>query len=166
MTAADKYFLKAREAYPFNIDELTEALDYGLSHDDEHAGLLTLKGLVYWEHLGQFAAARECFELALLSDNTYINAYYAYVRFSTAVAEETKATKLLAGLGKLKGTDKAYIAWLEAKLHESKERYADAVGKMKEAKQHSCCKQCGIFYNDELERVRAKKKSLKDAKQD
>jgi tetratricopeptide (TPR) repeat protein len=164
MTAADKYYLKAKNAR--DVDEALESIDYGLSHDDEHAGLLTLKGMIYWELLGQLASARECFELALLSDNSYISAYYAYIRYSIAVDEETKAGKLLAAVFKLKGIDKAHVAWLEAMLHDSKARYSEAISKLKEARQFSCCKQCGNYYNEELERIKAKKKSMKEAKVD
>jgi hypothetical protein len=42
MTAADKYYLKAKDYYPYEIEEALEALEYGLSADETHAGLLTL----------------------------------------------------------------------------------------------------------------------------
>tara|TARA_Y100000768_G_scaffold319786_1_gene255499 strand:+ start:420 stop:554 length:135 start_codon:yes stop_codon:yes gene_type:complete len=37
-TLATKYFIKATDAYPFNLEETIEALDYALSYDETHAG--------------------------------------------------------------------------------------------------------------------------------
>src|SRR5690606_7466938 len=95
MTAADKYYLKAQDYYPCNLEEVLEALEYGLSCDEEHAGLHTLKGQVYYHYLKQFEAAKECFELALFYDKGFVDAYYAYIDLALTVKAYTKAEKLI-----------------------------------------------------------------------
>lgn len=80
MNAADKYFLKAKDNYPYNIEDAIEALEYGLSCDSEHPGLLALMGYIYYNDLGKLDNAFNCFEQALLVDAAYIDTYYAYIK--------------------------------------------------------------------------------------
>jgi hypothetical protein len=50
ITQADKYFLKAFDAFDYDMEELVESLDYALSHDEEHAPTLCLLGRTHGEN--------------------------------------------------------------------------------------------------------------------
>jgi tetratricopeptide (TPR) repeat protein len=160
MTAADKYYLKAKDNYPYNLDDALEALEYGLSHDDGHPGLLTLKGRIYYDDLKQFEAARECFELALWNDNSFVEVYYAYIRLALGMEEYKKAEKLIANAHKVPGIDKARILYFEAQLLEKQNKYHNAIDTLNRARE--CCmnKESFSFYEEELERVRTKNDDL------
>jgi tetratricopeptide (TPR) repeat protein len=158
MTAADKYYLKAKENYPYNLDDVLEALEYGLSCDNEHPGLLTLMATIYERDLKQFNAAREQYELALFYDNTFVDAYYAYIQFALRMNDDKKAARLIASAMHVAGIDKARILYLRALLHTQQGQYASAIADMKAARQHCQCKDGYSFYTKEQERIEQKQK--------
>jgi tetratricopeptide (TPR) repeat protein len=164
MTAADKYYLKAEENYPFNLEEALEALEYGLSTDDMHPGLLTLKGRIYHRNLRQFDLARECFETALYSDSLYVDTYYAYMYLLLWLNELEKAGRLIARALKVPGIDRPQVLYFKAIMHEKQGEFQVAAGCLREAAQYSLSKQCYKFYTGEIERVRAKDKDLEAQK--
>jgi tetratricopeptide (TPR) repeat protein len=153
MTAADKYFLKAKDNYPFCLDEAIEALEYGLACDNEHAGLLTLQATIYFKDLKQFEAAKECYELALFYNSSYVDAWYAYIGFATAMKEYAKVEKLVAGALQVKGVDTARVLYLSARCTEAQGEFALAVSIMKKSKVYCSCSDCYKFYEDEIERI-------------
>jgi tetratricopeptide (TPR) repeat protein len=156
MTAADKYYLKARDNYPYNLEEALEALDYGLSCDDTHAGLLTLQGNIYFKDLKQFSAAKDCFELAIFHDVLFVDTYYAYIEFALAMNNYKKAEKLITQALQVNGIEKARVLYLHALLFEKQDVYADAINQLKLAKQHCDSKESYSFLAGELERLQAK----------
>jgi tetratricopeptide (TPR) repeat protein len=164
MTAADKYYLKAKEYYPFDLEIALEALDYGLSCDSGHPALLTLMGTVYWKNLKQFDAARENFELALYHDNSFVDAYYAYTMFAITMDEFKKAEKLVAAALKVKGADHAHIYYCEALLKEKQQKYTAAIDSLRKAAQYCMKKECYSSYQEEIERIQLKNKDLKEYK--
>lgn len=162
MNAADKYYLKAKENYPYCLEEALEALDYSLSHDDTHAGLLTLQGKIYYRDLSRFDAARENFELALYHEPGYVPAYYEYVRLAVIIDDYAKAEKLIARALNVPGIDKAGIYYNEALLLEKGAEYGAAVNSLKKALLACQRKDCQAFYTEEVERLMAKKAQAKE----
>ena len=51
MSSIDRYLVKAIDAYPYNLEEAIESLDYALSGDNNNAATLCLYGRVYAEQL-------------------------------------------------------------------------------------------------------------------
>ncbi|MBP6238275.1 MAG: hypothetical protein KA270_13100 [Saprospiraceae bacterium] len=49
MSSIDRYLVKALDAYPYNLEEAIESLDYALSGDNNNAATLCLYGRVYAE---------------------------------------------------------------------------------------------------------------------
>lgn len=162
MNAADKYYLKAKDNYPYNLEEALEALDYGLSHDDTHAGLLTLQGKVYYRDLSRFDAARENFELALYHEPGYIHAYYEYIRLAVMVDDCKKAEKLIRKAMAVPGTDKSRLHYSEAMMLEKQGAYIGAINSIKKAMLTCQSKDCHTFYCDELERLLSKNTQSKE----
>lgn len=162
MNAADKYFLKAKDNYPYNLEEALEALDYGLSHDDTHAGLLTLQGKIYYRDLSHFDAARENFELALYHEPGYVHTYYEYARLAIILDDFARAEKLIGKALTVPGIDKSRIYYNEALMFEKRVAYTGAINSMKKAMQHCQDKNCNEFFAGELERLLAKNTQSKE----
>lgn len=161
MTAADKYYLKARDYYPYNYEEALEALEYGLSCDDEHAGLLTLKGRIYYTDLKRFDAAKECFELALYYDASFTDTYYAYLDFALTIEDYPLMARLVAKALKQTGIDKAAILYKEALMYEMSGSYDNAVKSLANAKMHCTSGKSLSFYEEEAERVKEKERDVR-----
>ncbi len=159
MTAADKYYLKAKDNYPYDMDEALEALEYGLSCDDTHPGLLTLQGNIYYRNLCNFDLAIEYYELALFYDNRFTDTYYPYIQLCIDICNYTKAKQLIKRAATVPGIDKAQIAYRTAKMFEKQEMYKDAVAHINIAITICTEKECNTFLNDELERVQLKIKN-------
>lgn len=158
MTAADKYYLKAKDCYPYEIEEALEALEYGLSYDETHAGLLALKGKICHRDLRQFTIARECFELALYHDSQFVDTYYNYIRLLCELEEAKMAEKLVARALTVKGIDKAKIWHLEALVYEKQNMYTLALASLNNALEYSQDKDFYSFLQDEKKRVKKKSK--------
>lgn len=62
---ATSYYLKAFDAYPYEIGEVEENLDYALAYDSDHIPSLCLKSKLYLYHLGWTREARELAERAM-----------------------------------------------------------------------------------------------------
>jgi tetratricopeptide (TPR) repeat protein len=62
------YYLKAYDAYPFDLAEVEENLDYALAYDPEHQASLCLKSRYYLYDLNWIGQARELAERAVALD--------------------------------------------------------------------------------------------------
>ena len=51
MSLIDRYLCKAIDAYPYNLEDVIENLEYALSSDNNNAATLCLYGSVYAEQL-------------------------------------------------------------------------------------------------------------------
>lgn len=162
MTAADKYFLKAKDYYPYDLEQVLEALEYGLSADDMHPGLLTLMGKIYHHHLRQFEQARECFETSLYSDALYVDTYYAYAHLLLWLNELPKAAKIVDRALGVPGIDRPKMLYFKAILHEKQGDYQLATGSLREAIRHSLTAECHKYYEDEIERLLTKDKRIRE----
>jgi len=54
LNQADQYYLKALDFYPNDFEFVLENLQYALSHDDEHAQSLCLKGQIFMFYLKEY----------------------------------------------------------------------------------------------------------------
>lgn len=57
----NRYVLKALDAYPYNLEEVSESLEYALSYDSEDTTALCLMGRMHGEILKDFEAAKNYF---------------------------------------------------------------------------------------------------------
>ena len=60
-TLVNNYVFKALENYPYDLEEVMEALNYALSYDDKNTMALTLMGRVYAEKLFKYNDAIKIF---------------------------------------------------------------------------------------------------------
>ena len=64
----DKYLFQALDAYPYNLEEAVESLNYALSYDDKNPIALCLMGQIYAENLRNYEEAKEYYQQALAAD--------------------------------------------------------------------------------------------------
>ncbi|MAX80632.1 MAG: hypothetical protein CL843_10720 [Crocinitomicaceae bacterium] len=117
-TLATKYFIKATDAYPFNLEETIEALDYALSYDETHAGAHCLMGNVCLYYTLDYGAALYHFEQAMANDLNYTDTYYGYISLLLITGEYAKAHRLLTYAKKVKGIRQHRLLMLETELYE------------------------------------------------
>ncbi len=78
-TLINNYIFKALENYPYDLEEVMEALNYALSADDKNTMALTLMGRMYAEKLYKYDEAVGYFKLALAADIRAFEVYTPYI---------------------------------------------------------------------------------------
>lgn len=121
MSSIDKYLVKALDAYPYNLEEAIESLDYALSADDHNAATLCLYGRVYAEQLQDYATAKTYFQDALAADIKAVFVYPYFIQLLIDFDEDVEAEKLIQFALTIKGIDKPLII---SKLIVLKEKMA------------------------------------------
>jgi tetratricopeptide (TPR) repeat protein len=161
MTAADKYYIKARDSYPYEIDEALEALEYGLSVDETHPALLTLRGEIYHKVLCQFDAAADCFSWAVYYAPGYVDAWYQFIDLQLTVGDPTKAADLIKRVLTVRGINKGRVWHAEALLLEKQAKYEQALACIKEAICWTTLDDETEFYGKEKARIKKKLKKTR-----
>lgn len=130
----DKYVFQALDAYPYNLEETIESLNYALSYDEKNVVALCLMGRVYAEQLGDYEMAKIYYEKALAEDIHAINIYPKYINVLLWNEDYAEAEKLIDFALTVKGTDKAVLYLKKAILSEQRKEYKAALALLKEAK--------------------------------
>ncbi|MBK7638263.1 MAG: hypothetical protein WAT22_10865 [Saprospiraceae bacterium] len=158
MSSIDRYLSKALDAYPYNLEEVIESLDYALSGDNNNAATLCLYGRVYAEQLQDYVTAKAYFQDALAADMRAVFVYPYFIQLLIDFDEDVEAEKLIDFALTVKGIDKPLIL---SKLIILKEK----LGQFKEAKR-DIAKLKSIVLNDDYQvfmdkteaRIKVKKK--------
>jgi tetratricopeptide (TPR) repeat protein len=158
------YLFKALDAYPFNLAETLEALNYALAYDDSDVEALYLMGVVYAEQLGDYSSAIVYFEEAIAKqiDFAKVYPYYALVLLNNEDYE--KAEKVINFAVTLKGSDKASLKCIEATLSERQNKFKVALKMLKEAKKMGLNNDFITYVEGEISRVEKKLKLNKSKK--
>lgn len=136
MTQSEKYLMEALDAYPFNLEQVIESLNYALSYDDENPLALCLMGQVYSEQLSQYETAKDYFVRALSVDIHNLKVYPLYADVLLYNDDFEEAEKTIDFALTIKGIDKAVMYGKKALLHEYQMQYKKALKCWKKAKQH------------------------------
>jgi len=155
-TLVNNYIFKALDAYPYDLEEAMEALNYALSYDEKNVIALTLLGRIYAEALKDFEKSKTCFEEALTE---YITAFGVYPHYINVLLwnEDTKEAEKLIDFGlTVKGSNKALLYVKKANLFEQLKRYKAALKQLKKAKKHSYNNEFICIINAEKERIKGK----------
>lgn len=158
------YLFKALDAYPYNLEETLEALNYALSYNGSDAHALYLMGLVYAEQLQEYDIAKEYFAEAMASKMDLPVIYPFYIRTLIKNEDYQEAQKLLDFAYKVKGTDKAFLKSIQAVLYEKTGNYKRAVSSYKKAIRLAVNNAFVDYAEKELDRVKKKLKSPKKGK--
>ena len=133
----DKYIFQALDAYPYNLEETIESLNYALSYDEKNAVALCLMGRLYAEQLGNYEMAKTYYEHALAEDMHAVNIYPKYINVLLWNEDYAVAEKVIDFALTVKGTDKAVLYFKKAILFEKKKAYKAALSCLKTAKIHT-----------------------------
>lgn len=163
-TLSNKYFLKALEAYPYDLADAMESLNYALSYDSEHAGAHCLMGQLNMEQLKQYEKAEYHFDQALICDVNYTVTYEYYSLLSIYKKQYDKALRLIDYAYTIPAINRALMKHREAIIAEYSSRLDDAKKLMKEAYNISCNEEERGFIKLELERIKDKSGSSKKKK--
>ena len=161
-TINDTYLFKALDAFPYDIEETMEALNYALSYNEKNPIALGLMARVHGEVLGQYEEAKEYFQEALGYDMQCIKLYPHYIDVLLWNEDYNEAEKLIDFALTVKGTDKGVLYLKKATLYESKFEFKEALKCLKSAKEYTFN---GSFMSDlEDEKSRIKDKMPKKKK--
>jgi tetratricopeptide (TPR) repeat protein len=168
-TLINNYVFKALENYPYDLEEVMEALNYALSYDDKNTMALTLMGKVYAEKLYKYEEAILYFKEALAEN---INAFEVYTPYINTLLwnEDYKVAKDFIDFAlTVKGSDKALLYLKKAILCEQKKQYKKALTFIKLAKENTCNSEFMESINEEKTRIKgkiSKKKNVKSSNKD
>ncbi|WP_430967804.1 tetratricopeptide repeat protein [Spongiimicrobium sp. 2-473A-2-J] len=160
------YLFKALDAYPYNLEEAIEALNYALSYDAKNVQALYLMGKIYTEQLGEFETAKSCFSEALASGLDWPKIYPAYIRTLVLNEDYEEAQKLLDFAIVRKATDKGALYFYQGLLKEVQGEFKEAIKAYKQAKRHGLNNEFIRRVEEEISRVKGKfgKKKSKNKK--
>lgn len=163
-TLSNKYYLKALEAYPYDLTDTMESLDYALSYDSEHAGAHCLLGQLNMEQLKQYEKAKYHFDQALINDVNYTVTYEYYSLLFIYKQEYEKALKLINYALRIPSINRAIMKHREAIISEHLNELKKAKKMMKQAYHDSCDEEERSFIKLELDRIKAKSGASKRTK--
>ncbi len=165
----NNYVFKALDAFPFQLEETMEALQYALSYDDKDTMALCLMGEVYGYILEDYEKAKTYFTEALAENINAVAVYPHFINILLWNEDVAEAEKLIDFALTVKGTDKAFLYLRKAVLFERLKKYKKALSTLKLAKEH-CYNAVYLKYiKSEKERIKGKlprKKKKKKKKEE
>ena len=126
-TSADKYYIKALDNYPYDLEISLENLNYALSSDRNHAGANHLMAQLHMDYLNDFRNAMYYLEKALACEPENLNVCYSLITLFIKVRKPVKAKKLLKYTHKINGADQGKLFTLEALNYEYQRQYLQAL---------------------------------------
>lgn len=168
-TLTNNYVFKALENYPYDLEEVMEALSYALSNDDNNTMALTLMGKVHAEKLYKYEEAITYFKQALAENIRAFEVYTPYIN-TLLWNEDYKEAEEFIDFGlTVKGSDKAVLYLKKANLYEQLKDYDKALSFIKLAKEFTFNSEFMVDINIEKDRIKdkmPKKKKVKKSKKD
>ncbi|WP_438425689.1 hypothetical protein [Aquimarina macrocephali] len=161
----DKYLFQALDAYPYNLEEAVESLNYALSYDEKNPIALSLLGQIYAENLKNYEVAKEYYQQALAEDMYALDVYPKYINVLLWNEDYEEVEKLIDFALTVKGTDKAMLHLRKGILFEQKKDYKKALKCLKLAKENAYNNHFINDIKEEEERIKnkmPKKKKSKD----
>ena len=150
------YVLKALDAYPYDLAETLEALNYALSYNSRDIQALCLMGRLYAEQLQDYSTAKQYFIEALSED---VDAHYVYPHYIYTLIwndDFKEAETLLNFAFKIKGVNRGTLLLQKGQLYEARGEYKLAIAALKEAKKGGLNNSFVDFVKDEISRVEKK----------
>lgn len=129
----DTHLFEALDAYPYNLSEAIESLNYALSYDNKNTLAICLKGRIYAEQLKDYEQAKLCYEEALAVDIHALEVYPNFILTLIWNEDYDQAQKLIDFAMTIKGMDKALIHLRQAMLFESLHQLKEAKKAVKKA---------------------------------
>ena len=165
----NNYVLKAIDAYPYDLEETVENLNYALSYEANNAYALYLMGRLQAEQFEDYEKAKAYYAEALASKMDFHKVYSRYILVLLRNEDYVEAQKLIDYAFTVKGSNKSEIWVLQGQLFECKQTYKEALKAFKQAKRVAFKNDFIRFIDSEISRVKnkikpGKKKSSKSKK--
>lgn len=157
----NSYVLKALDAYPYDLEETLEALNYALSYNNKDVHALCLMGRMYSEQLQDYETAKQYFVEALSEG---IEVHYIYLHFIQTLLwndDYREAENLIDYALRVKGIDKGSLLLKKGQLYEATGKYKLALATLKEAKKGGLNNSFVDYVKGEISRVKSKVKPKK-----
>lgn len=160
INTADQYYLKAEDAYGYDIGETIENLNYALSYDEEHiqANLLMAKVLA-WE-FENWQEAEQYFTRIIAIDPNHSAVIDPYVDMLIYIGKWDKAEKLLHYAISIKGVDRGLVYYRMAIILEKRGQLRAAVKMLEAAEMQAYFQEDFTFIKTVKERVKEKIKLI------
>ncbi len=157
----NNYVLKAIDAYPYDLEETVENLNYALSYESNNAYALFLMGKLQAEKIGDYETAKLYFAEALASKMDFQKVYPKYIQTLLWNDDLDEAQKLIDFALTIKGIDKGAIWDKQGQLFEIKQAYKKAIKAYKTAKVFGYNDSFINYTDDEISRIKSKLKPKK-----
>ena len=155
---ATTYYLKAKDSYPYDLEETFESLSYALSYNENHAASHCLMGRFYAEQAQDINESIYHFEQALIHDMNYIDTYYFYADTLIKYNEFERVERLLKYAKSVKGICLSCLLQRKALMKEKQGKLVKAKKLLTKAKTISTNNGEISFIDEELKRIKNKLK--------
>ncbi|WP_026754501.1 tetratricopeptide repeat protein [Sediminibacter sp. Hel_I_10] len=152
----NNYVLKAIDAYPYELEETVENLNYALSYEAHNAYALYLMGCLHAEHIGDYEKAKHYFAEALASKMDFQKVYYPYILVLIWNDDYEEAQKLIDFAITVKGIDRGTIWFFQGVLYEYEQHHKKAIKAHKKAKRFGYNDGFINQVNSEISRIKKK----------
>lgn len=152
----NNYVLKAINAYPYDLEETVENLNYALSYEPNNAYALYLMGRLQAEQFGDYNTAKTYFAEALANKMDFHKVYYMYILVLIWNHDYAEAQKLISFALNVKGIYKSEIYLYQGYVLECLMDYNNALKNFKQAKKLGFNNNYISFIDGEIKRVKNK----------
>ena len=128
------YVLKALDAYPYDLEETVENLNYALSYQADNIQALFLMGKLQAEQFGDYEKAKQYYAEVLAIKLEFHKVYSNYIQVLLWNEDFIEAQKLIDFALTVKGLSKSEIWALQSQLFEQNQDYKKALKCLKIAK--------------------------------
>jgi tetratricopeptide (TPR) repeat protein len=158
------YLIKALDAYPYNLEEAIESLNYALSYDPDNAIALTLSGRFYAEICQDYERALDLFEKVLAVNPHFTMVYSHYIEALINNEDFDKAQSFIDFALKVKSANKPDIAIQKARILEHQMAFEESIRELDQVILKSV-QMCQIEEAEEhIKRIKKKMEKMKKDK--
>ena len=156
------YVLKALDAYPYDLEEVVENLNYALSYQNDNVHALFLMGQLQAEQFGDYEKAKQYYAEALANKMEFFKIYPKYITVLIWNEDFNEAQELVDFAFNLKGICKGELWMLQGQLFENKHQFNKALNAFKKSQLHTYNIEFMSVVESEISRVKKKVKSNDD----
>ena len=157
----NNYVLKAIDAYPYELEETVENLNYALSYESDNAYALYLMGRLQAEQFGDYEKAKQYYAEALANKLDFHKVYSHYILVLIWNEDYKEAQKLIDFAFTVKGLNKGEVYMFQGQLFENLQAYKKAIKALKKAKLFGYNDGFICTVNSEISRIKNKMKPKK-----
>jgi len=154
------YLIKALAAYPWDLDETVENLNYALSYDPHDARALLLKGTVCLRNFRDYPEAIDYLTEALANDMDLIDAYPLLAEAYCASGRYTEGIKLIEFGLTIPGAHLGQLYYIAARILECGNSLKLCRDMLDVAREHAMNAELRQAIDESRSRVKSKQKRL------